>query len=173
MRSTVRQGLLTILAACLFGASGMATAAGAVKDCSQLGTWLEVKPGTHELAGFLATASGQSNNQGTLVVENPGFGSTFGDLFPGAVGGSQDRGVWERTGGRTFSYSLIGTFVDSSGVIVWIRKIYGTITMIDNCKTEKLTAVMAVYQGTDNPFEGTPIFEVDLGALYAYRFTLP
>jgi hypothetical protein len=173
MRSTVRRGLLTILAACLFGASGMATAAGTGNDCSPLGTWLEVKPGTHELAGFLSTVIGQSNNQGTMIVENPGFGAALGGLFPGSVDGSQDRGVWERTGGRTFKYTLVGTHVDSSGVIVWIRKFNGTITMTDNCKTEKITAVMAVYQGTDDPFEGTPMFEVDLGDLYAHRLTLP
>jgi hypothetical protein len=32
---------------------------------------------------------------------------------------------------------------------------------------------MVVYLPTDNPFEGTPYFEIDLGDLYAYRLTLP
>jgi hypothetical protein len=164
----IRLHFLSILIACL-GIGNIAAA----EDCSPLGTWLQVNPDTHELAGFLSTSTGQSNSAGTLVVENPGFGVTLDGLFPDAVAGSVDRGVWKRTGGKTFSYALMGTAVDSGGVIVWSRKIKGTITMLDNCEIEKITAIMAVYLGTDNPFEGTPLFEVDLGDLYAYRLTLP
>jgi len=164
--------LLTILLAS-FGAAGVATAGEGGKDCSPLGTWLQVNPDTHVLAGFLSTSDGQSRNEGTITLENPGFGLTLFGLFPDAVAGSGDRGVWKRTGGKTFKYSLMGTAVDSSSAIVWIRKISGTITMFDDCKMEKITAVMAVYLPTDNPFEGTPLYEFDLGDLYAYRFTLP
>jgi len=163
---------LTILLAS-FGAAGVATAGEGGKDCSPLGTWLQVNPDTHVLAGFLSTSDGLSRNEGTITLENPGFGLTLFGLFPDAVAGSGDRGVWKRTGGKTFKYSLMGTAVDSSSAIVWIRKISGTITMFDDCKMEKITAVMAVYLPTDNPFEGTPLYEFDLGDLYAYRFTLP
>jgi len=171
-RRALRLGLLTILLAS-FGAAGVATAGEGGKDCSPLGTWLQVNPDTHVLAGFLSTSDGQSRNEGTITLENPGFGLTLFGLFPDAVAGSGDRGVWKRTGGKTFKYSLMGTAVDSSSAIVWIRKISGTITMFDDCKMEKITAVMAVYLPTDNPFEGTPLYEFDLGDLYAYRFTLP
>jgi predicted small secreted protein len=156
-----------------FGAAGTATAGGVGRDCSPLGTWLEVNPYTHVLAGFLSTTDGQSSNEGTIILENPGFGLTLFGLFPEAVAGSGDRGVWKRIGGNTFKYSLMGTAVNSSGEIEWIRKISGTVTILDDCKTEKITAVMLVYLGTDNPFEGTPLYEFDLGDLYAYRLTLP
>jgi hypothetical protein len=168
MRTSLHAVAISILIAWL-GSSGVAAAAG----CSPHGTWLNVNPGTHELAGFLSTISGQSNNEGTLVVENPGFGLTWFDSFPDAVAGSVDRGVWKRTGGRTFKYSLMGTAVDSNGVIVWIRRIDGTITMTDDCKTQKITAVMAAFLGTDDPFEGKPLFEVDFGDLYTHRLDLP
>jgi len=171
-RKALIRGLLVVLLACL-GASGVANAGEGGKDCSTVGTWLQVDPDTHVLAGFLSTSEGKSSNEGTISLENPGFGLTLFDLFPDAVAGSGDRGVWKRTGGRTFKYLLMGTAVDSSGAIVWIRKISGTIIMSDDCKTEKITAVMAVYLPTDNPFEGTPYFEIDLGDLYAYRLTLP
>jgi hypothetical protein len=161
-----------LLLAC-FGASGVATAGEGGKDCSPLGTWLQVNPDTHVLAGFLSTSDGQSSNEGTITVENPGFGLTWFGLFPDAVAGSIDRGVWKRTGGRTFKYSLMGTAVDSSGAIVWIRKISGTITMSDDCKTEKITAVMGVYLPGDDPFDGPPLYEFDFGDLYAHRLTLP
>lgn len=171
-RTALRLGFLAILLAS-FGAAGVATAGEGGKDCSPIGTWAQVNPGTHVLAGFLATAEGQSSDAGTLTIENPGFSLSFYGLFPNAVKGSTDRGVWKRTGGKTFEYSVIGTAVDSSAAIVWIRKISGAITVLDDCKTEKITAVMAVYLPTDNPFEGTPLFEFDFGDLYAYRVTLP
>jgi hypothetical protein len=171
-RKALIRSILVVLLAC-FGASGVANAGEGGKDCSTVGTWLQVDPDTHVLAGFLSTSEGKSSNEGTMTLENPGFGLTLFDLFPDAVAGSGDRGVWKRTGGRTFKYLLMGTAVDSSSAIVWIRKISGTIAMSDDCKTEKITAVMAVYLPTDNPFEGTPYFEIDLGDLYAYRLTLP
>lgn len=171
-RTALRLGFLTVLLA-FFGAAGVATAGEGGKDCSPLGTWLQVNPDTHVLAGFLSTVEGQSSDAGTMSIENPAFGLTLYGLFPDAVKGSSDRGVWKRTGGKTLKYSVIGTAVDSSGAIVWIRKISGTAIILDDCKTEKITAVMAVYLPTDNPFEGTPLYEFDLGDLYAYRFTLP
>ncbi len=171
-RTALRLAFLTIVLAS-FSAAGVATAEDGGKDCSPIGTWLQVNPDTHLLAGFLSTTEGQSRDEGTLTIENPGFGLTLFGLFPDAVKGSSDRGVWKRTGGKTLKYSVIGTTVDSSGAIVWIRKISGTATILDDCKTEKITAVMAVYLPTDNPFEGTPLYEFDLGDLYAYRVTLP
>ena len=171
-RKAFKLALFALLLTCL-SVPGMATAGGAGKDCSPLGTWFGVDPDTHVLTGWMSSSTGQSSNEGTISLENPGFGLTLFDLFPDAVAGSGDRGVWKRTGGRTFKYLLMGTAVDSSSAIVWIRKISGTIIMSDDCKTEKITAVMAVYLPTDNPFEGTPYFEIDLGDLYAYRLTLP
>lgn len=168
----LRLGFLGLLLAC-FGAPGVATAGEGGKDCSPIGTWLGVYPDTHMLAGFLQTSNGQSSNEGTITVENPGFSLTWFGQFPDAVAGSFDRGVWKRTGGRTFEYSLVGTAVDSSGAMVWIRKITGTITMIDDCKTEKITAVMGVYLPGDDPFDGPPLFEFDFGDLYGHRLTLP
>jgi hypothetical protein len=51
--------------------------------------------------------------------------------------------------------------------------LYGYTAMLDDCKTARITAAMAVYLPRDNPFEGSPLFVVDLGEVYGYRFTLP
>jgi hypothetical protein len=171
-QTALRLAFLGVVLA-FFGATGVATAEEGRKDCSPIGTWLQVNPDTHVLAGFLSTTEGKSSDGGTLTIENPGFGITLGGLFPTAVKGSTDRGAWKRTGGKTMEFSVIGTAVDSDSAIVWIRKISGTATILDDCKTERITAVMEVYLPTDNPFEGTPLFVVDFGELYAYRVTVP
>jgi hypothetical protein len=164
-----RLGILTLFLAC-FGASGVANAGG---PCSPLGTWFGVDPDTHALTGWMDSATGQSSDEGTISFDARTFDPTLFGYFPRAVPGGGDRGVWKRTGGKTFEYSFMGIAVDSSNAIVYIGKTYGTITMLDDCKTEKITAVMAVYLPTDNPFEGEPLFEVDLGEVYGYRYTLP
>jgi hypothetical protein len=173
MRSTVRQGLLTILAACFFGASGMATAAGAGKDCSPIGTWFGVDPETHVVTGWVATVTGQSSSGGPMWLEavNPGLG--LDALFPTVTGATHDHGAWERTGGNTFKYSFMAMATDSDKAIVFIGKSHGTITMLDDCNTERVTLLYSVYLPTDNPFEGQPLFEIDLGVLYGYRFMVP
>ena len=171
-RTALRLGFLTILLAS-FGVAGVATAGGGGNDCSPIGTWLQADPDTHVLGGFLSTFEGQSNAGGTVTIENPGFGITWFGMFPDAVKGSTDRGAWKRTGGKTFKYSVIGTAVDSNGAIVWIRKISGMATILDDCKTTKITAVMAIYLPGDNPFEGAPLYEFDFGDLYGYRVTVP
>jgi hypothetical protein len=168
----LRLGFLALLLAC-FGAPGVVTAGGGSKDCSPLGTWFGVDPDTHVLTGWMSSSTGQSSNKGEISFESRTFDPTLFGVFPTAVPGGGDKGVWERTGGNTFQYSFMGVAVDSSNAIVYIGKTSGTITMLADCKSEKITAVMAVYLPTDNPFEGAPLFEFDLGEFYAYRFTLP
>jgi hypothetical protein len=168
----LRRGFLPILLAC-FGVSGVATAGGG-KDCSPLGTWFGVDPDTHVLTGWMDSMTGQSGDEGTISFDARTFDPTLFGAFPTAVPGGGDRGVWQRTGGKTFKYSFMGMAVDSSNAIVYIGKTSGTITMLDDCKTARITAVMAIYAPTDNPFEGTPSYGVvDLGEVYGYRFTLP
>lgn len=167
-----RRILIGILTAS-FAASGVAIAGNGARDCSPIGTWFGVDPDTHVLTGWLDSTNGQSNDQGTISFESPTFDPTLYGLFPTAVGGSGDKGVWKRTGGNTFKYSFMGIAVDSSNAIVYIGKTSGTITMLEDCKTQRITAVIAVYLPEDNPFEGEPLYEFDLGEVYAYRFTLP
>lgn len=168
----LRLSMLALLLAC-FGASGVATAGEGGQDCSLLGAWFGVDPDTHVLTGWMDSVTGRSSNKGTIDLEARTFDPTLGGAFPTAVPGGGDKGVWERTGGKTFKYSFMGIAVDSTNTIVYIGKTSGTITILDDCKTAKITAVMAIYGPTDNPFEGTPLYEFDLGDLYGYRFTLP
>ena len=170
-RKAFKLALVALLLACL-SVPGMATAGGAGKDCSPLGTWFGVDPDTHVLTGWMSSSTGQSSNEGTISFDSRTFDPTLFGTFPTAVPGGSDKGVWKRTGGNIFNYSFMGIAVDSSNAIVWIGKTSGTITMLADCKTEKITAVMAVYLPTDNPFEGEPYFELDLGEVYAYRYTL-
>ena len=167
----IRLYFVALVLAC-FGASGVATAGGG-GDCSPLGTWFGVDPDTHVLTGWMDSMTGKSSNEGTISFEARTFDPTLNGLFPTAVPGGSDKGVWKRTDGNTFKYSFMGIAVNSNNEIVYIGKTSGTITSLADCKTQKITAVMAVYLPEDNPFEGAPLFEIDLGEVYGYRFTLP
>ncbi|NIO43422.1 MAG: hypothetical protein GTO41_26670, partial [Burkholderiales bacterium] len=88
--------------------SGVASADGLQKGCSIHGTWYGVNNfDDKELTGWAVTASGESERHGINVLEYPTFDATFGGLFATAHDGSANRGVWERTGGNTFTYSFM------------------------------------------------------------------
>jgi hypothetical protein len=168
----LRLEFLALLLACL-GASGVAIADGVTTNyCSPLGAWFGVDRDTHALTGWMASFTGRSNDEGTISFAARTFDPTLFGYFPTAVPGGSDEGVWKRTGSNTFKYSFMGIAVDSSNAIVYIGKTSGTITILDGCKTERITAKMAVYLPTDNPFQGEPYFEVDLGKVYGYRLSL-
>lgn len=163
--------LLAAFVACV-GASGVAAAASG-RDCSPLGTWFGVVgPESHVLTGWMSSNAGQSSNEGTISFESRTFDPTLGGNFPDAVPGGGDKGVWKRTSGNTFDYSFMGIAVDSSNAIVYIGKTSGTITMLADCRTQEITATMAIYLPGDDPFDGDPLLEIPLGAVYAYRYSL-
>ena len=65
-QTALRLAFLGVVLA-FFGATGVATAEEGRKDCSPIGTWLQVNPDTHVLAGFLSTTEGKSSDGGTLT----------------------------------------------------------------------------------------------------------
>jgi hypothetical protein len=164
--------LLTFLMMCM-AAPGLAAAGDARKDCSLLGTWFGTDPTTHVLTGWMVSVTGQSNNEGTNNLEYPVFDPTLGGGFSNAVRLSTLRGVWERTGGRTFAYSFMGMAVDTTNMPVWIGKVTGTIGLSEDCRTEAITASLAVYLPNVSPFDGAPYFTMPLPDHYGYRYELP
>ena len=174
-----------IVLACI--ALGMSTAAFAGKQkaptppppppaettCQFLGTWFGIaSPENPVLTGWMVSVTGQNSSHGTNNLEYPTFDPTLGIGLP-AVRISTLRGVWQRTGGNTFTYSFMGMGVAADNSPVWIGRVSGNITLSDDCETEYITATMEVFDATVSPFEGAPIMAVPLAPHYGKRFTMP
>ena len=118
-----------------------ATMAAAGKDdgCKLQGTWMSFDE--NGVPGWVAGIHGQSASCGTNELEYPAF------MIPGfsdVVGGTNMRGVWERTGGNTFDYTMFGYTYDEFGTPVWMNRMYGTLTLTDDCNTATVTATVNI-----------------------------
>lgn len=143
------------------------------KSCQLLGTWFGIaSPDNPVLAGWMVSVTGQNSSHGTNNLEYPTFDPTLGIGLP-AVRISTLRGVWERTGGKTFVYSFMGMGVAADNSPVWIGRVSGNITLSDDCNTEYITATMEIFDAAVSPFDGVPIMTVPLAPHYGQRVTLP
>ena len=142
-------------------------------SCQLLGTWFGIaSPENPVLTGWMVSVTGQNSSHGTNNLEYPTFDPTLGIGLP-AVRVSTLRGVWQRTGGNTFTYSFMGMGVAADNSPVWIGRVSGNITLSDDCDTEYITATMEVFDAAVSPFEGAPIMAVPLAPHYGKRFTMP
>jgi len=168
-----------------------AFAGGGGKGCSNLGTWFGVSPFLPDptsppvplpappwddlyLTGWSVTVTGKSNNKGTNLFEYPNFDATLGGTFSEAVRIGSMRGNWERTGGNTFDYTFMGFAYDMFNMPVYIAKISGEVELIENCRYQKTTAIMAIFLPNMRPFQDEPYPEMvlPLGEFYGYRATV-
>jgi len=148
------------------------------KSCQFLGTWFGIdSPVNPVLAGWIVSVTGQSSSHGTNNLEYPTFDPTLSFLgtpeFNTAKRVSTLRGVWERTGGRTFTYSFMGMAVDEINQKVWIGRVSGDIELSSDCKTEYITAWMDVYLPGVSPFTGAAKYSFPLPPHYGQRYELP
>jgi len=126
----------------------------AKSGCRLEGSWLGFGA---DGSRWLATYHGESANAGTNDLEFF-FEPTLGGLFPGAVSISSARGVWVRTGGNTFAYTLITFGLDAGGNVAWIIKNSGNKTLTDNCNLMTIEGTLEVFLPEVDPFEGEPLF---------------
>lgn len=136
---------------------GIALANGNAKGCSLQGTWIGFDPlDNNALTGWIVSANGKSNDEGTNILEFPNFDPTLSGLFPSAVHASPSRGIWVRTGGNTFDYTMIAVAVDAAWDIVWVSKLSGHVTLIENCSIERIDDTkLEIYAPDQNPYTGT------------------
>lgn len=171
MRKHIIYGVLLGILTLGFMIPGVALAGGGGKGCSNIGTWFGVvAPGDTRLTGWVASALGKSNNEGTNIFEFPTFDATLEGAFPLATRMGSMRGNWKRTGGNTFDYTFMGFAFDASNVAVYIAKVSGQVTLFNKCQYQYTTAVIEVFLPSMNPFDDSgPIAMKSLGEFYGYR----
>ncbi len=178
MRSDIIRGALLGFLLLAFAIPGIALAGDDEKTCSNMGTWFGVADpldGDMTLTGWTTTVTGQSANTGVNVIEWPDFDPSLGLAFPPfseAHHISNMRGLWKRTGGKTFDYSFTGFAYSESNERVYIAKVSGSVTMLGGCDYEFITAYFEVFAPGDNPFLAGPIFEMPLPDHWGQRAKL-
>ena len=172
MRKNIIYGALLGILLLGFTIPGVALAGGGGKGCSNIGTWFGVvAPDDTRLTGWVASALGKSNNEGTNLFEYPTFDATLNGMFSEAARLGSMRGNWKRTGGNTFDYTFMGTAFDASNVPVYIAKVSGQVTLFNHCQYQYTTALMDVFLPFMSPFYDQPINPepISLGEFYGYR----
>jgi len=125
------------------------------KGCSIIGSWYGYGP--DGLINWIVNVQGPSQSYGTNNIESLVFDYTMGGAFD-AVKGTNLRGVWERTGGNTFSITMIGYAVNAENVPVWLGKMSGNVTLVDDCNEEELTLTMEIFAPDQDPFTDVPAY---------------
>jgi hypothetical protein len=157
-RCNVCDGLqfLGIFAVILLFLAPVPVAAGKEDGCKLNGSWIGY---SDTGAWWMASPTGQNANHGINVLDVPGFDFTLEGAFP-AVNSSKLRGVWERTGGNTFAYTVIGFVVDINGDALYISKLSGTETIMEGCDVMFLEqTTLQIYAPDADPFSDDPILE--------------
>jgi hypothetical protein len=178
MRTGIIRGALLGILLLGFTVPGTALAGHHEKTCSNMGTWFGVLDPLHgdmTLTGWTTTVTGQSGKMGVNVLEWPDFDPTLGLNFPpfsDAHHINNMRGVWKRTGGRTFDYSFSGFAYNESNERVYIAKVSGSVTLLGNCDYEAISAYFEAFAPGDNQFLAEPIFETPLPNHWGQRAKL-
>jgi hypothetical protein len=154
--------LMTAIAALCAGPTVLAADAA----CKLTGGWLGYFGGS---AGWVGVVDGVSNAYGTITIDYPALDPTLYGTFPTAVRVGTLRGVWERTGGRSFAYTTLAVAVDAQGNSLWLGKLAGTETLGPDCNVELITATFYAYAPNANPYTDLPFATLPQPDHYGYR----
>lgn len=157
-----------------FPAQGLA---GEDQTCSYIGSWygfntVETPEGEiieGDTLEWTINVQGPSQTSGTNNLESLLFDLTIGGTFPTAVRSTSLKGVWEKIGSKTFAMTMIGYAVDEDGAPVWIGKMSGTATLVDDCHKEYLDLTMEIFLPGQDPFADEALFGFALPNHYGYR----
>lgn len=148
-------GLVIVVLFGFLSVPGAATAA-PPQNCSYIGSWYGF---IGDVVEWTVNVQGQSQSSGTVDLEDIMFDPTLGlPIFEDAVRMSSTKGVWERTGGNTFSITGVGYAIDAVGTQVWLGKMSGKVTIVDDCNTESLDLTLEVFAPGQNPFTEEPMY---------------
>ena len=165
---------------------GVASAGWFNWGCWYQGTWFGVTAEDNPaLSGWMVTVEGRSYWYGTNNLEWTNYvfdprlpqPQPTGEIvyaFPTAVSATTMRGNWMRTGHNTFVYTTTGFALDANRLPLYVAKMYGTVTVSEDCSSDVITATMEVFPvGMDgvipNPFGITSPIKIDFPESHAMR----
>jgi len=147
MKFTIRLALSVLI----LMIAAPAFAGGPKGDCKLLGSWL----GYDQIgaAWWTSTADGQNASHGTLNLEVP----SAWHFLPGAVGVSELRGVWKKTGEMTYDWAVIGIAYDESATTLGIAKVSGKDILGEDCNTVYvINTILEIFPPDADPNTDTP-----------------
>jgi len=134
------------------------TTFGADDDCSYIGSWFGYNA-DDEIA-WTSQANGHNNSSGTMLLELPGFDITFGGMDVVNATGNL-KGVWERTGGNTFSYAGYAIGTNGEGDAVWAVKLTGDVAVVNECDVLEVSNTWMSIYFVDSENDPVPIWTRD------------
>ena len=143
-----------------------ATTAWGKDGCNLQGSWIGI-----DGAVLVVAYDGQSSSSGTAIEEVPTLVPYFPPICLG-VRASSLRGVWQRTGGNTFSYTQVGYAIDENNNVACIIKNSGNKTLTEDCNLMTVESTLEIFGPGDNPFVDPPIFGMPIDTVYAYRMSV-
>lgn len=164
---------LTLLLAALL----ISPVAVAGKNCEYIGAWLGYDS-NGELF-WTSHVTGMNSSRGTVILEVPGFDMTFDGLFDVANYTSTHKGVWERTGGHTYSMNGYSIATNSDGDAVYVMRLGCDVSLKSHCNVLEVQACTMRLYIPDPDTDPIPIWEreSDVGPIYfpshnGYRMTV-
>jgi len=137
-------------------------------DCKLLGSWIGYDVGGS--AWWMSTADGQNASRGTLNLEVPGSVLFFS---PPATSVTELRGVWEKTGNKTYDWTVVGFPYDEVAATVVLAKLSGKDTVSEDCNTLYVTdVVMEVFEADADLNSDTPFLTLPFPDHAGYRIML-
>ena len=110
---------------------------------------------------------GPNASGGTMLLELPGFDITFGGVFDVVNVTGNLKGVWERTGGNTFSYAGMSFATNAEGEAVWAIRLTGDVTVTGDCDVLEVESTLMSVFILDPGYDPIPVWqrEPDIGPL--------
>jgi len=138
----MKKKLLTGLAlGMLMAASTLAAARQDDGGCNPQGSWMSIYE--EGIPSWVGSVNGQSSSSGTDELEAPSF--IFYPGLPAAVGMTHMRGPWNRTGGNTFDYTMIGYAYGAGGIPSYVTRMNGTKTLSEDCNFMEVTVAINLF----------------------------
>ncbi len=129
------------------------------EECEYIGSWLG-----YDASGQVAWTSqahGKNSSHGTVLLELPGFDWTFGEQIEVANYTGNLKGVWVRTGGKTYSIDGNGIATDATGAAVYVIRLSCDISLADDCDVLNVTDCQAMVYFLDPVNDPIPVWDRD------------